>query len=41
MDEKKLSRIARRKLSQAARLTAKKRATKKKLFAKRMKSPPN
>jgi len=39
MEEKKLSRIARRKLSQAARRTAKKRATKKKLFAKRMKSP--
>ena len=39
MDEKKLSRIARRKLSQAARRTSNKRATKKKLFAKRMKSP--
>jgi hypothetical protein len=37
--ERKLSRIARRKLSQAARRTAKKRAAKKKLFAKRMKSP--
>ena len=38
-NERKLSRQARRKLSQSARRTAKKRAAKKKLFAKRMKTP--
>tara|TARA_X000000950_G_C13865648_1_gene640617 strand:+ start:60 stop:917 length:858 start_codon:yes stop_codon:yes gene_type:complete len=37
--ERKLSRQARRKLSQSARRTAKKRAMKKKLLAKRMKTP--
>ena len=39
VDERNLSRQARRKLAMAAKRTAKKRQIKKKLFAKRMKSP--
>ena len=39
LDERNLSRQARRKLARAAKRTAKKRQMKKKLFAKRMKSP--
>ena len=39
INERNLSRQARRKLARAAKRTAKKRQMKKKLFAKRMKSP--